>query len=223
MEKDTILECRDLGFAYGNGKPVFSGVNLRVPAGAFVLIQGASGTGKSTFLRLLNRLAAPTSGAILYKNADIQEYAPAALRTQIIYLQQIPTLVRGSVRQNLLLPFQFAENKGRQPPPEDYLRQGLSRFLLDGVGLDHTARSLSVGQRQRLCLFRAILLSPRVLLLDEPTSALDKDSRQAVAEIVNRLCTEDQITLFLVAHTKFPVNAQTAINCILANGKMEVR
>ncbi|MBI9077834.1 MAG: ATP-binding cassette domain-containing protein [Desulfatibacillum sp.] len=223
MNNHHILECRDVGFAYEGGKEIFSDVNLRAPAGAFVQIQGASGTGKSTFLRLLNRLAAPSSGTILHEGRDLQEYSPPALRTRIIYLQQTPSVVQGSVRHNLLLPFGFAANKELAVPSDQTLSQGLSRFLLEGVHLDDLAFNLSVGQRQRLCLLRAILLSPRIMLLDEPTSALDKDSRLAVEQIVNRLCKEDRITMFLVAHTEFAVEAETTLHCTLARGRMEVQ
>ncbi len=223
MEDTFILECRDVAFAYPGDAPVFSQVDLKVPPGSFVEIRGPSGAGKSTFLRLLNRLASPSRGSILYRNRELEDYLPPILRREVTYLQQTPSLIHGSVRQNLLLPFDFGANQDRTLPTDDKLKEGLSRFLLDGVRLDNPAHNLSVGQRQRLCLFRAILLEPKILLLDEPTSALDQESREAVQEIVNRLSTDSNMTIFLVAHTEFKVEAKNTLTGTLAQGRMTIQ
>jgi putative ABC transport system ATP-binding protein len=199
-----ILEIRDLSFTYeGAQSPIFEHLSLAVEEGSHILLKGASGTGKSSLLRLICRLAAPTSGTILYRGEPITGIAPPKLRSAVGYVAQIPRMTDGSVKENLLLPFTFALNRERRTPDEDALRRMLSDFYLDGLKLTHPALKLSTGQQQRLALMRTLLLKPDLLLLDEPTSALDAESARMVFTIMERLNTRERKTLVTVTHSDY--------------------
>ncbi|MFP4070502.1 MAG: ATP-binding cassette domain-containing protein [Desulfovibrionales bacterium] len=217
----ALFEFNEVTFSYGTGSPVLEKVTLSIPPGGFVQITGPSGSGKSTFLRLLCRLADPTSGTIFFQGIDIRSTDPPLLRRKIAYLQQTPVVVSGTVRENLLLPFSFRANQDRKPPDDRELRSVLDAFQLDTIGLDAGAGNLSVGQKQRLCLIRAMLLSPTAMLLDEPTSALDPENAAKVIAASVRLNTEQDMTVLMVTHGREPVSAKTLQ--ILEIDKGEVR
>jgi len=179
--------------------PGLAHVNLAVRPGDFVMLTGPSGAGKSTLLRLAVRLEEADAGVVRCGGRPVAEIPPAELRRTLGFVQQTPTVGAGTVRDNLLLPFSFAANKGLTPPDDAELGGWLARFRLAGVGLDATAAALSVGQRQRVCIIRTMLLRPAALLMDEPTSALDPES-SAVVEALTEELNEDGVTVLMVTH-----------------------
>ncbi|HEU6437719.1 MAG TPA: ATP-binding cassette domain-containing protein [Nitratidesulfovibrio sp.] len=181
------------------GYPGLANVNLAVHPGDFVMLTGPSGAGKSTLLRLAVRLEEADAGVVRCGGRPVADIPPAELRRTLGFVQQTPTVGEGTVRDNLLLPFTFAANKGLTPPDDAELAGWLDRFRLSGVGLDATAAALSVGQRQRVCIIRTMLLRPAALLMDEPTSALDPES-SAVVEALTEELNEDGVTVLMVTH-----------------------
>lgn len=181
------------------GHPGLAHVNLAVRPGDFVMLTGPSGAGKSTLLRLAVRLEEADAGVVRCGGRPVADIPPAELRRTLGFVQQTPTVGAGTVRDNLLLPFTFAANKGLTPPDGAELAGWLARFRLAGVGLDATAAALSVGQRQRVCIIRTMLLRPAALLMDEPTSALDPES-SAVVEALTEELNEDGVTVLMVTH-----------------------
>jgi putative ABC transport system ATP-binding protein len=174
------------------GKPVLRDLSARIPDGASC-IAGPSGCGKSTLLRLLNRLADPDSGRVLYRGEDVRGYDVLALRREVALVSQLPALLEGTVADNLRFA---ARHAGGEP---DVAR------LLDLAGLDDSyadrdSARLSVGERQRAMLARALALEPRVLLLDEPTSALDAGARDAVEATLRDLRERVDVSTVLVTH-----------------------
>jgi putative ABC transport system ATP-binding protein len=199
----NILEISNLSWKADSGAGGLRDVSFRVPKGAFVLVAGPSGGGKTTLLRLLVGLEEPAGGEIRFDGRSAADIPPTRLRRQMALLPQTPTVVEGSVRENLLLPFSFQANSDLAPPDDAALTAMLGEFLLAGVGLADRAQPLSVGQRQRLCLIRSLMLQPQVLLLDEPVSALDAASKEAVEDAAERLCLERGMTVILVSHAGF--------------------
>lgn len=193
------LSMHQVSFAYPDDSRVFDAASLEVPIGSFLQVRGRSGAGKSTLLRLLCRFEEPQQGVIRFHGTDLRDLQPTELRRRVALVQQTPTLVAGTIRDNLLLGFGFQANAELPRPDDDRLRTELTGLLLDDVDLDKDGRSLSVGQAQRVCLLRALLLDPEVLLMDEPTSALDKRSSEVVYDTAARFHRAGK-TLLAVTH-----------------------
>jgi putative ABC transport system ATP-binding protein len=203
MPKQALIQIQELFFAHADGKPIFSGLTTEIPDQSFTLVRGPSGAGKTTLLRLLCRLEEPVSGSLLFDGKPYEHWPAQDLRRRVHYLQQTPTVIPGDVRTNLLAPFAFKANAGLGRPSDDQMVRGLAGLMLDDVGLDRQAATLSVGQRQRLCLLRAMLLDPRVLLLDEPTSALDHESRHQVEATAEDFSLMPGKAVVMISHNEF--------------------
>ena len=217
-----LLELRELSFGYDKGGPlVFECLSLEVRVGELLVIKGASGSGKSTLLRLICRLNTPRSGEILFKGQHVSEITPSELRSNVTYVPQIPQMIDGSIRDNLLLPFTFVQAERKTAPDDAALERMLDAFYLNGVTLDQSANKLSVGQKQRLSIMRVILTDPDVLLLDEPTSALDAESATMVFSIIERLNTEEGKTVLIVTHSDYQPDVPQARSCTFRNGNLE--
>jgi putative ABC transport system ATP-binding protein len=221
MHENTIIDFRDVSFAFPDQKPLLRDVSLCIEKGVFYLIQGPSGVGKSTFLRLLNRLEEPLSGEIRFKGKPLETYSPPRLRRSLLYIQQTPTAVDGSVEDNLLLPFSFKTNLHLEKPSREKIVKLLEAVHLNHVEMNDHARTLSVGQLQRLCLVRGLLPNPEVLLLDEPTSALDRESAMAVTALLERLNVESNLTVLSVAHQTYDLGNVRYRHLQMRDGHME--
>lgn len=213
------LELQNIALQYNNKPSLFQNVNLSLDTGTFALIQGPSGSGKSSLLRLINRLQEPTNGTILIDNAPIDTYNITQLRRRIGYVQQTPVVIDDTVRNNLLLPFTFKTSSSLSQPTDDQLQQKLQDYLLKDVRLNDLAPELSVGQKQRLALIRTMLVNPEIILCDEPTSALDAESRRIVEHELEDICQMQQISVILVTHTDFKTQKVTAqTHTLTSNG-----
>lgn len=163
--------------------------------GETLAIVGSSGSGKTSLLRLLNRLDEPTSGTVYLDGVDYRQIAPRDLRRRVGMVMQRPYLFPGTVAENLRFgPRQRGE----------ILSDVRIEDLLAGVGLDGYASrdvaNLSGGEAQRVSFARTLANSPEVLLLDEPTSALDEDSERDVEKIILQIRQEQGIPCVLVTH-----------------------
>jgi len=220
MPAKDIIEFSSVSFSFPRESPLFTDLSFGLMSEAFYLMRGPSGAGKSTLLRLINGLEEPLEGKILFKGRPLCSYSPPLLRRSVLYIQQIPTVIDASVRDNILLPFTFKNNIHMERPDDDRLKTLLDDFVMQGVGLDDNALVLSTGQLQRLCLIRGILLSPEVLLLDEPTSALDAESGRVVESAIRRLNRESGLTVLIVSHHELEFERTTPVVLEVAEGKI---
>jgi len=214
-----VLEFNNVSFFWPGGTGL-QDVSFSVPKGQFVLISGSSGSGKSTLLRLVVRLEEISTGSITLNGASISSFYPPELRTHIGFVQQQPTLISGSVRTNLLLPFTLQSRKDKKRPEDGVLQQWLRKLGLDAVSLDSSAQILSVGQQQRLCFIRAVLTNPELICLDEPTSALDKESRESVEHAAEDLIQQGT-SIMMVNHTSYHPTCPH-MHLSVADGKVSV-
>jgi putative ABC transport system ATP-binding protein len=162
-----------------DGRRVLDGIALAVPDRGITVIVGPSGGGKTTLLRLLNRLEVPTSGEIRFRGDPLDSLDPLVLRRRVGMVFQRPAPFPGSVRDNLLVADPAAANGS--------LSAALDAAGLGETFLDRSADDLSGGETQRLCLARTLVTEPEVLLMDEPTSALDRGSRRLLEATARRL------------------------------------
>lgn len=172
--------------------------HLDIPSGKVTCIVGRSGSGKTTTLRMLNRMISPDTGTILYKGTPISEIDPVRLRRQVVMLPQTPVMFDGTIRDNLLIGLEFSE---REPVPDDALRRVLEIMDLRKK-LDDDAATLSGGEKQRVALGRILVMRPDAALLDEPSSALDEGTERAVIGRLADAARERGVTVVMVTHSR---------------------
>lgn len=188
-----------LTFTYDH-KRVFNYPEIRCERGEQLLIYGRSGSGKSTLLHLLAGLIMPDHGHIYIDDMDITQlrhgYLDRYRGQKIGFIPQrfhlIPSL---NVRDNIIAACYFAGKK-----TDSNRLKNISDTLEISHLLDRNPKSLSLGEQQRVCIARAIINAPAVLLADEPTSSLDDENTENVMQLLERACKMDNSTLIVVTH-----------------------
>lgn len=199
-------------------KTILSSISLEIPAGSIFILIGPSGSGKSSLLRLLNRLDAPTSGRILYKDQPIESYPVQELRKEVGMLFQHPVMINGTVRDNIALGHKLQ----KKDLPEEKVLELIERVGLEKDLIDKDASVLSGGQKQRVALARTLVNDPKVLLLDEPTSALDPGAVVQVRETLIQQAKRG-ITLVWVTHDMDVASDVATGGALLVGGKIVVQ
>ncbi len=200
-----MLELRDLVKHYpavgGESVRAVDGVSLSVARGEMVVLYGPSGSGKTTLLLMVAALLEPTSGSVLVNDRDISSLSEREASN--FRLSEM-----GFVRQNFdLLPGVSAiDNAVLKLLKHTRWREAHSQIqpLLERLGLgerlQHRAETLSMGERQRVMIARALSSEPRLLLADEPTGSLDSQRSREVLELLRELCREREVAVVLVSH-----------------------
>jgi putative ABC transport system ATP-binding protein len=204
--------------------PAVRDVNLHIPDGDWLAVQGRTGHGKTTLLQLLGGLDRPTSGTIELDGQDLtrlRETQITRLRAASIgfvfqTFNLVQTLTAADNVEAALIPIGIGWAERRRRTAE----------ALDSVGLSDRARhlpsELSGGQQQRVAIARALVKEPKVLLADEPTGNLDEDTREDIMALMEKLWRERGLTMVLVTHET--VIARRAIRvAVMDNGKLAVR
>ena len=204
------IRTHNISFWY-NDHQVLNNISIEIPEHTITAITGPSGNGKSTFLTVLNRLWEEIPGARISGLAEIElqgnfidtcdpSLPVRQLRRRVGMVFQQPNPLPMSIRKNIVFPLTIA-GKGKQKDLEKKIRNALKRALLwDEVKdrLNDDARKLSGGQQQRLCIARALVLEPSVLLLDEPTASIDPAACAGIEQLL--LSLKANCTLVMVTH-----------------------
>lgn len=194
-----MIEIKNIVKSYGNPKNKFQilkNISAEIGDGEFVVILGASGSGKSTFLNVISGLERPDSGTVRYDSSDITALSDAGLtafrrKTVGFIFQQYYLLPGMTVEKNVRMGADLSGNR-------DYLS------IIDAVGLHDRRKKypseLSGGEQQRVAVARALAKRPKVLFLDEPTGALDEETGRQVLDYICRLQKEYGFTIVMVTH-----------------------
>jgi zinc transport system ATP-binding protein len=195
------LELRGLTFAYSNGPPVLQGVDLGVRRGELVAIAGPNGGGKTTLLRLALGLERPSAGEVRLFGVPALSFRR---REALGYLAQrsqlgldAPATVRELVTAGRLPRARLLGRLGRDD--RVHVREAIARVGLSGVA-DRPLARLSGGQQQRAFIAKALASQPDLLALDEPTAGVDVEAQEALAELLDRLHRELDVTILYVSH-----------------------
>jgi len=207
---NPIIKINNLNVTFGK-KQVLKNINLQIYPSTINVFIGRSGSGKTTFLRSLNRLneelGAKISGEIFinFRDRCINVLDPKTnlplLRRKVGMVFQTPNLLPGSIAPNILLPLKLIFNYNREKQRQKMVKALKKVYLWDEVKnrLNAPANTLSGGQQQRLCLARIIALGPEILLLDEPTASLDLHSANKIENLILQL--KKRYTILIVSHS----------------------
>ena len=196
-----MVELRDVRLQFDE-KKVLEGVSLRVEPLDRVVVMGQSGSGKSTILRLILGILAPTSGSVFFKQFEISRLKRRKLqhvRTQIGMVYQYSALLSSrNVRDNIALPLEELTTKSRAEIDK------IVDEKLEMVGMQATKHQmpseLSGGMRKRISLARALVMEPELILFDEPSAGLDPVISSVIDELIISLTEKSKVTSVIVTH-----------------------
>ena len=218
------IEVKDVVFAYPTARDhlVCNGYSLTIEAGQTVALSGASGSGKSTIIQLIERFYDPLSGSITLDGVNLSTLNVHWLRQQLGLVAQEPVLFQGTVEENIRYgkrdaTFADVEEAAKNANAHTFIIESLQNGYKTDVGI--RGGKLSGGQKQRVAIARALVRKPAVLLLDEATSALDNESERIVQAALDEIMIKLKRTTIVVAHRLSTIrNADKIV--VLKEGKV---
>jgi ATP-binding cassette subfamily B (MDR/TAP) protein 7 len=213
------IEFKDVTFSYHEEKKILSNVSFKIPAGKKVAIVGISGGGKTTLLRLLYRFYDPDQGSVIFDGHDLRDLKLDSLRQNISVVPQDLVLFNDTIYYNIAYgrpnstPQEVVEAAKMAHIHDDIMRMPEGYDTVVG----ERGLKLSGGEKQRVCLARALIKNPRVLVLDEATASLDAESEAAIADTLGKATTGRSV--LVIAHRLRTVQDAHSI-VVLKHGKV---
>lgn len=216
-----MIEFRDVTKVYGsNGTKALNNVNIKIEDGEFVFVVGASGAGKSTFLKLIMHEEKPTEGVVIvgdYRSDTLKKkQVPYYRRTMGIVFQDFRLIPKMSVYDNVAFAMRVIGAKEKE------IRKRVP-YILQLVGLSHKARSmpneLSGGEQQRVSLARALVNNPKLIIADEPTGNVDPEMSHEIVEMLTKI-NNNGTTVIMVTHEHSLVKAFPRRVIVIKNGEV---
>lgn len=214
-----MIEFQNVTKIYKGGKIAVEEVNLSFQQGEFICFIGTSGSGKTTCMRMINRMNEPTKGKILINDKNIQEFNPVELRRKIGYvIQNIGLIPHMTIRENITLVQRLLK-------VEPAVRNETAEKMIDLVELpremlDRYPSELSGGQQQRIGVVRALAADQDIILMDEPFGALDPITREALQDLVKDLQARLGKTIVFVTHDMDEALKLASRIVIMSEGKV---
>ena len=199
---DTIqgeIQLKEVDFAYSNGIPILKNISLDIPAGSTLGIMGVTGSGKTTFIKVLLRLYEVTGGQILLDGKNIKDWTLEAFRSAFSLVSQEVYLFHGSILENLVYGNEASKDEAIEAAKQVDLHHFIEQLpeKYDSI-VGERGIKLSGGQKQRISIARAILKDSPILILDEATSAVDSKTEQIIQDQIQRLSKTR--TCIIIAH-----------------------
>lgn len=211
MSDNIVLETKSLTRKIFS-KVIIDNISYSFEKNKIYSIIGPSGGGKSSFLRLLNRLDEPTSGEIIFHGSSVSDQIPEIIRKKIGFLFQTPYLFPDTVKDNLLYAKSSLTN--------ERINKILDQVQIEQKMIDSKVSTLSVGQCQRVALGRLLATEPEVLLLDEPTSSLDPSYTEAIEQTIFEIVNKSDLTVIVVTHHPDQALRLNGETLLLVEGKL---
>ena len=214
-----LIRFENVSFVYPKGNKAIENLNLTIQPNKSIAFVGGSGVGKSTILDLLLGLLKPSEGIIYYGDIPHFKLDLYSLRRKVAYVNQQPTLLDGTLKENLII--------GNPQATEEMIREICKKVYIDhfidqlpeGINtiIGENGIKLSGGQRQRVVLGRSLFMNPQILILDEATSELDMETEAMIQETINNL--REELTIIIVAHRLSTVKL-TDLIYVIEDGKI---
>ena len=216
-----MIEIRQLEFAFIKGKPIFSGVDLIIERGEFVVIKGPSGSGKTTLINIMQMDLLPDSGVVSIagysSNRIAKKVIPSFRRCLGVVRQDFRLVNNITVYENVALSLKV------RGTPKKQIKERVFKILAD-VGISHAAHlhpeEISGGEKQRTAIARAIIGNPQLLLADEPAALLDDRAGAEIFELINKI-NSGGTTVVLASHIRSPFLKPSCRVVEIVDGNLE--
>ena len=214
-----MLSIKNLSKVYAGSKKAVDNMTIDIQQGEFVAFIGTSGSGKTTALRMINRMIEATEGQIMINGKDVRQMNPVELRRSIGYvIQQIGLMPHMTVRENIVLVPKLL--KWSQEKKDEKARELIKLVDLPEDYLDRYPSELSGGQQQRIGVVRALAAEQDIILMDEPFGALDPITRDTLQDLVKKLQQQLGKTFIFVTHDMDEAIKLADKICIMSHGKV---
>jgi ATP-binding cassette subfamily B protein len=212
------VDFESVEYSYDGVTLALCGISMRIPEGKIVGMLGPSGSGKTTISQLLLGLREPTSGRVTIGGEDAAAISKSDVYNTVALVPQEPILLQGSIMDNIRFFRDFDENAVIEAARSAHLHEDVEKMPAGyDTPVGEGGGALSGGQKQRLAIARALIGSPRLMVLDEPTSAVDGRTEKLIRRTLSEL--RGHVTVAIISH-RVETTAQCDLLLVLANGKI---